>query len=151
MKRSLLIASGLMVASGAFAQVINFHAASQGYAFYGGYNVLYYGQGAASDPGNNVWNGFGQYGGPGSTDFMGAAILTQHTALCQAGFPAIPMLGIAEHLPLVQPCLVPPTLVLAMSAMQLLPARSAQLPLASITASITVIPLELRKGLLHGS
>jgi hypothetical protein len=30
-----------------------------------------YGQGAASDPGNNVWNGFGQYAGPGSTAFYG--------------------------------------------------------------------------------
>jgi fibronectin-binding autotransporter adhesin len=44
--------------------VINFFDAHQGYAFYGGYQVLYYGQGAAPDTGNNVWNGFGQYGGP---------------------------------------------------------------------------------------
>lgn len=54
------------------AQVISFHNANQGYSHYGGYNVLMYGQGVASDPGNNVWNGFGKYGGPGSTDFYGA-------------------------------------------------------------------------------
>jgi len=53
------------------AQVISFHDASQGYSHYSGYNVLYYGQGAASDPGNNVWNGFGYYGGAGSTGFYG--------------------------------------------------------------------------------
>src|SRR5208282_2506317 len=68
----LLAFVGIVVAPGAQAQVINFHDASQGYSHYGGYNVLYYGQGAASDPGNNVWNGFGQYGGPGSTDFYGS-------------------------------------------------------------------------------
>jgi hypothetical protein len=72
MKRSLLVASGIMLAgSGAFAQSIGFHDANHGYAFYGGYNVLYYGQGAYSDPGNNVWNGFGKYAGPGSTAFYG--------------------------------------------------------------------------------
>jgi len=73
MKKSLFIASGILVAgAGAFAQTVNFHDAGQGYAHYGGYNVLYYGQGAGSDPGNDVWNGFGKYGGPGSTDFYGA-------------------------------------------------------------------------------
>ena len=72
MKRSLLIACGMLAAgSGASAQTINFHDANQGIAFYGGYNVLYYGQGAYSDPGNNVWNGFGGYPGPGSTYFYG--------------------------------------------------------------------------------
>jgi len=54
--------------------VINFHDASQGTI--PGYNQLYFGQGAYSDPGNNVWNGFsaGTYagGGPGSTLFYGA-------------------------------------------------------------------------------
>src|ERR1700742_4905651 len=59
------------VAVGTRANVINFHDANQGYSHYGGYNVLMYGQGAAFDPGNNVWNGFGKYGGPGSTDFYG--------------------------------------------------------------------------------
>jgi hypothetical protein len=72
MKKSLFVISGLMIAgSSAFAQVVNFMDASQSYHYYGGYNVLYYGQGAYSDPGNNVWNGFGNYGGPGSTDFYG--------------------------------------------------------------------------------
>lgn len=79
-----------MVASGAFAQVINFHAASQGYAFYGGYNVLYYGQGAASDPGNNVWNGFGQYGGPGSTDFYGGGNPDSAHGSVPSGLPGNP-------------------------------------------------------------
>ena len=73
-KRTVLGALGLGVGLpvAAHAQVINFHDASQGYSHYGGYNVLMYGQGAASDPGNNVWNGFGGYGGPGSTDFFGS-------------------------------------------------------------------------------
>jgi hypothetical protein len=53
------------------AQTVNFHAANHGYAYYGGYNILMYGPGAASDPGNNVWNGFGKYAGPGSTAFYG--------------------------------------------------------------------------------
>jgi hypothetical protein len=73
MKRIIKI-GGMMVAIAApmaQAQVISFHDANQGYSHYNGYNVLYYGQGAVSDPGNNVWNGFGQYGGPGSTDFYG--------------------------------------------------------------------------------
>lgn len=57
------------------ATVVSFHDAGQGYSHaYGGfaYNVLMYGQGAVSDPGNNVWNGFGKYAGPGSTAFYGA-------------------------------------------------------------------------------
>ncbi|MDB5357295.1 MAG: hypothetical protein JWN24_3748 [Phycisphaerales bacterium] len=56
------------------ATIVNFHDASQGFSHGyngGGYNVLMYGQGAFSDPGNNVWNGFGQYDAPGSTDFYG--------------------------------------------------------------------------------
>jgi len=62
----------------AHGQVVNFHAAdnNQGthYAAYNGYNMLYYGQGAYSDPGNNVWNGFGQNPGPGSTYFYGPGL-----------------------------------------------------------------------------
>jgi hypothetical protein len=58
-------------ATSAPAQTVNFHNANQGTAYYGGYNRLMYGQGAAVDPGNNVWNGFGQYPGPGSTWFYG--------------------------------------------------------------------------------
>lgn len=78
MKRStiikLLAFVGIVVPS-AHAQVINFQHASVGTI--PGYNQLYYGQGAYSDPGNNVWNGFsaGIYagGGPGSTLFYGSA------------------------------------------------------------------------------
>jgi hypothetical protein len=77
MKRStvlkLLAFVGMIVAPVAQAQVINFHDSSQGTI--PGYNQLYFGQGAYSDPGNNVWNGFsaGTYagGGPGSTLFYG--------------------------------------------------------------------------------
>lgn len=78
MKRStvlkLLAFVGIIAASAAQAQVINFQHASVGTI--PGYNQLYFGQGAYSDPGNNVWNGFsaGTYagGGPGSTLFYGA-------------------------------------------------------------------------------
>lgn len=61
--------------------VVNFHEAQSGYNFgaryatSGGYNLLYYGQGAYSDPGNNIWNGFGGYAGPGSTAFYGPGLL----------------------------------------------------------------------------
>jgi hypothetical protein len=73
MKRRLAFSLGLSLVApfATEASVISFHNANQGYSHYGGYNVLMYGQGAASDPGNNVWNGFGRYGGPGSTDFYG--------------------------------------------------------------------------------
>jgi len=66
MKRALLIACGLLPGL-AHAFTVNFHAAGQGYAHYNGYNVLYYGQGAVSDPGNNVWNGFGNYSAGGGS------------------------------------------------------------------------------------
>jgi len=71
----------LVILGGAAAQgqlVVNFHAADNGqgthYAAFNGYNLLYYGQGAYSDPGNNVWNGFGQNPGPGSTYFYGGGL-----------------------------------------------------------------------------
>lgn len=72
MKRALLIACGLLPGL-AQAFTVNFHDANQNYSRpYGlGYNALYYGQGALSDPGNNVWNGFGKYNGPGSSTFYG--------------------------------------------------------------------------------
>ncbi len=60
----------MAAASAAVGQVINFHEAFN-YAQVGGYAVLYYGQGAYSDPGHNVWNGFGASSGPGSTWFYG--------------------------------------------------------------------------------
>lgn len=74
-KRTLLgvVGIGLSLPVAAHAGSINFHDASQGTI--PGYNQLYFGQGAYSDPGNNVWNGFsaGTYagGGPGSTLFFG--------------------------------------------------------------------------------
>src|SRR5690349_6747254 len=69
MKRIIKI-GGLFVlfaSTAAQAQVINFHDAAQGQI--PGYNQLFFGQGAYSDPGNNVWNGFSAntYGGPGGT------------------------------------------------------------------------------------
>jgi hypothetical protein len=71
------VAGGALVATAAPApaQTVNFHNANQGYAYYGGYNRLMYGQGVLSDPGNNVWNGFGNFtggfAGPGNTGFYG--------------------------------------------------------------------------------
>jgi fibronectin-binding autotransporter adhesin len=59
------------------AKTINFMEANNGAASVAGggfYDDLYYGQGAASDPGNNVWNGFGNQAGPGSTYFYGPAL-----------------------------------------------------------------------------
>ncbi len=78
----------------ASASVINFHNANQGYAFYGGYNRLMYGQGAAVDPGNNVWNGFGKYGGgfgfPGGTAFYGGGNPDSAHGSVPAGLPGNP-------------------------------------------------------------
>jgi PEP-CTERM motif len=92
MKRTVRIA-GVLVALAApavQAQVINFHDANQGYSHYGGYNVLYYGQGAYSDPNNNVWNGFGMYGAPGSTDFYGPGNPDSNHGSVPAGNPGQP-------------------------------------------------------------
>jgi len=72
------------------AQVISFHDANQGYSHYGGYNVLYYGQGAAADPGNNVWNGFGQYNGPGVTAFYGPGNPDSAHGSVPSGLPGQP-------------------------------------------------------------
>ncbi|MDB6066736.1 MAG: hypothetical protein JWR26_2944 [Pedosphaera sp.] len=77
MKKTTLIKLGMLTtmlgAAAARAQVINFHDANVGTI--PGYNQLYFGQGAYSDPGNNVWNGFSAAtyagGGPGSTLFFG--------------------------------------------------------------------------------
>src|SRR4051794_34414795 len=67
MKRVLKIAGVLIAiaAPAAQAQVMNFHNAyqfanydlDQSFPLYG--SMIYSGQGAYSDPGNNVWNGFG--------------------------------------------------------------------------------------------
>src|SRR5258706_5862633 len=78
MKRSTVIKLlnfvGFLMGTVAQGQVINFQHSSVGTI--PGYNQLYFGQGAYSDPGNNVWNGFsaGIYagGGPGSTLFFGS-------------------------------------------------------------------------------
>ncbi|MDB6111668.1 MAG: hypothetical protein JWR69_3418, partial [Pedosphaera sp.] len=44
------------------AQTVNFHDAlngqGTGYATSGAFGLLYYGQGAYKDTGNNIWNGF---------------------------------------------------------------------------------------------
>ncbi|MGA2246383.1 MAG: LamG-like jellyroll fold domain-containing protein [Verrucomicrobiota bacterium] len=75
MKRSVLIKLGLLfglaAGSAAHGQVFNVHNIQHGYFFYGGYNVMAFGQGAAADPGNNIWNGFGDAAGPGSTASFG--------------------------------------------------------------------------------
>lgn len=84
----LVLAVGGAAAHG---QVVNFHAADNGqgtrYAAYNGYNLLYYGQGAYSDPGNNIWNGFGMNPGPGSTYFYGPGLPNNHN---QPGNPGNP-------------------------------------------------------------
>ncbi len=82
MKRSLLLKFGIltaaMVAAAATqAQVVNFHNAynyandpgdfSSGPPLYG--SLVYSGQGALSDPGNNIWNGFGGGFNPTSNGF----------------------------------------------------------------------------------
>src|SRR6266700_1686939 len=66
----LLAFLGLLAGPAAKAQVINFHDAFN-YPQIPGYAVLFVGQGAYSDPGNNIWNGFGAPDGPGSTWFYG--------------------------------------------------------------------------------
>jgi hypothetical protein len=67
MKRKLLLGSTVvsaLLASGAMAQVVNFHDANNGFpldASGNPYNELFAGQGAYADPGNDIWNGFGDY------------------------------------------------------------------------------------------
>ena len=55
------------MATGAMAQVVNFHDAYNGQfgtpGGYGTYAELFAGQGAYADPGNQVWNGFGMFKG----------------------------------------------------------------------------------------
>src|SRR5437762_1307084 len=77
-RRTGLSALGIGLAlpmSARAATVVNFHDANNGQLHPPGtfYNQLYVGQGAYSDPGNNIWNGFGKYPGPGSTYFYGAS------------------------------------------------------------------------------
>ncbi len=72
MKRKFLLSSALipaLFATGAMAQVVNFHddangdPVSPGVGVTNYYNELFAGQGAYSDPGNDIWNGFGVYNG----------------------------------------------------------------------------------------
>jgi hypothetical protein len=77
MKRKLLLSSTVLpvlLASGAMAQVVNFHDADNNASLTGfigeccgdSYNELFAGQGAYSDPGNDIWNGFGATGAYGN-------------------------------------------------------------------------------------
>jgi len=82
-----------LLACGASAQVVNFHAANNGtISFPGiGYSELYAGQGAYPDPGNDIWNGFGMYGGYQSTDFYSGSFNDRPTAWAQSvGNPGNP-------------------------------------------------------------
>lgn len=78
MKKSTLIkfacVMGIFAGSAARGQVFNVHNIDQGYAFYNGYNVMAYGQGVCSDPGNNIWNGFGNGGPIGVGDSFGGGL-----------------------------------------------------------------------------
>jgi hypothetical protein len=74
MKRKFLLRTAVvpvLMASGAMGQVVNFHDASNGQLAFPGtfYNELFAGQGAYADPGNDIWNGFGDYPGYQSTYF----------------------------------------------------------------------------------
>ena len=80
MKKSTLIKLaallGMCAGSAAYSQthVFNMHDIQQGYHNYG-YNMMYYGQGAYADGSNNVWNGFDDGNGPGSTASFGGGFL----------------------------------------------------------------------------
>src|SRR5208282_2562163 len=73
MKKKLLLSSAVipsLLASGAMGQVVSFEDANNNYPLQsavglagGAYCELFAGQGAYSDPGNDIWNGFGDYGG----------------------------------------------------------------------------------------
>jgi hypothetical protein len=67
-----------MLAAGLSAQVVSFHDSDNdqigGLSGMGSFNYLelFAGQGAYSDPGNDIWNGFGYSGGYGSTYYYSA-------------------------------------------------------------------------------
>ncbi|HEY3863349.1 MAG TPA: LamG-like jellyroll fold domain-containing protein [Verrucomicrobiae bacterium] len=96
MKRKLLLSSAVipavLMASGAMGQVVNFHDSSNGQlAFPGvGYDELFAGQGAYSDPGNNIWNGFGFEAGYRSTYYYSGGINGSAPWPQQAGNPGNP-------------------------------------------------------------
>ena len=64
---------GVFAGSAAYSQVFNLQNINQGFN-YVGYNVLMYGQGADNDPGNNIWNGFGNPAGTGSGCSFGGGL-----------------------------------------------------------------------------
>jgi hypothetical protein len=74
MKKKLLFSAAIvpaLVATGAMGQVVNFQDGNNGFlSVTFSYAELFAGQGAYSDPNNNIWNGFGAYiyndGGYGS-------------------------------------------------------------------------------------
>jgi len=69
MKRKFLLGSALLpiLVSGAMAQVVSFHDANNNapisptVGIGNDYDELFAGQGAYSDPGNNIWNGYGDW------------------------------------------------------------------------------------------
>jgi len=82
MKRKLFLSSFVipaLLAPGAMAQVVNFHDSDNNGSNKGFiglccgdfYNELFAGQGAYSDPGNDIWNGFGATGGYGHGEYYG--------------------------------------------------------------------------------
>jgi hypothetical protein len=79
MIRKLIFSSAALSAllsSGAMAQVVNFHDANNEFPLHIGgsqYEELFAGQGAYADSGNDIWNGFGQYAGPGEIWFYSGA------------------------------------------------------------------------------
>jgi hypothetical protein len=102
MKRKLFLSSAVipaLLASGAMGQVVNFHDSNNnfplqgavGIGYGGAYCELFAGQGAYSDPGNNIWNGFGNTGGYGSTYYFNASVGATGDAWPeQAGNPGNP-------------------------------------------------------------
>ena len=106
MKRKLFLGTAAMsalLATSAAGQVVNFHDASNyaiNYSWIGSqysYDELYVGQGVYSDPGNNIWNGFGFTPGFASTWFYTSDAASQTGAWPQqAGNPGNPY---AAYLP----------------------------------------------------
>ena len=82
MKRKLFLRSFVipaLLAQGAMGQVVNFHDSDNNGSNKGFiglccgdfYNELFAGQGVYSDPGNDIWNGFGATGGYGHGEYYG--------------------------------------------------------------------------------
>ncbi|HTA31745.1 MAG TPA: immunoglobulin domain-containing protein, partial [Candidatus Cybelea sp.] len=95
MKRKLLLSSAVipaLLATGAMAQVVNFHDSANGQLSFPGvfYNELFAGQGAYSDPGNDIWNGFGFEAGYQSTYYYSGALGSAGDFPQQYGNPGNP-------------------------------------------------------------